>query len=45
MRLRTFLAAGALLLLTGCAGFTSREILEGQGDPAKWTAHKWPQKS
>lgn len=40
MRLRSLLAAGALLLLTGCAGLTSHETVEGQGDPAQWKAHK-----
>lgn len=40
MRLLHLLAAGALLLLTGCAGLTSRESVEGKGDATLWKAHK-----
>lgn len=29
-----------IALLAGCAGFTSREVLEGQGDREQWKAHK-----
>jgi outer membrane lipoprotein LolB len=38
--MRTFIIFGVLLVLSGCAGFTSREVLQGQGDPARWQAHK-----
>ena len=40
MRLRLFLAASALALLSGCAGLTSHEALEGQGDEQTWKTHK-----
>src|SRR5262245_57061645 len=40
MRLRNLLAAGALLLLTGCAALAPQETLEGQGNQATWKAHK-----
>ena len=40
MRLRLFLAASALALLSGCAGLTSHEALEGQGDAQTWKTHK-----
>ena len=40
MRLRNFLAAGALALLTGCAALAPHETLEGQGNQAGWDAHK-----
>jgi len=29
-----------ITLLTGCAGLTSKEALEGQGDAQSWQAHK-----
>lgn len=29
-----------IALLTGCAGLTSKEALEGQGDAQSWQAHK-----
>jgi len=38
--LRHLLVFSLLALLAGCAGLTSHEALEGQGDPAKWKAHK-----
>nr|WP_082768129.1 lipoprotein insertase outer membrane protein LolB [Pseudomonas composti] len=38
--LRHLLVFSLIALLTGCAGLTSHEALEGQGDPAKWKAHK-----
>ncbi|SDU19357.1 outer membrane lipoprotein LolB [Pseudomonas pohangensis] len=40
MRLRTLLISSALILLAGCAGFTSKESVQGQGSPAAWEAHK-----
>lgn len=40
MRLRHLIVIGLLAVLSGCAGLTSHESLEGQGDPAKWRAHK-----
>lgn len=40
MRLRTLLISSALILLAGCAGFTSKESVQGQGNPAAWEAHK-----
>ncbi len=40
MRLRLFLAASALALLSGCASLTSHEALEGQGDAQTWKTHK-----
>lgn len=40
MHLRTLLSIGALALLAGCAGFTSKESVQGQGNPAAWAAHK-----
>ena len=38
--LRHLLVFSLIALLAGCAGLTSREALEGQGDPAQWKAHK-----
>ena len=38
--LRHILVFSLIALLAGCAGLTSREALEGQGDPAQWRAHK-----
>jgi len=40
MRLRHLIVIGLLAALSGCAGLTSHESLDGQGDPAKWQAHK-----
>ncbi|ERI49902.1 lipoprotein insertase outer membrane protein LolB [Pseudomonas sp. NPDC077186] len=40
MFLRHLLVFSLIALLAGCAGLTSREALEGQGDPAQWQAHK-----
>ncbi|MBS7661907.1 lipoprotein localization protein LolB [Pseudomonas lalucatii] len=37
---RPLILFGLLALLAGCAGLTSREALEGSGDPARWQAHK-----
>lgn len=39
-RIRTASVLLALTVLAGCAGFGSREAVEGQGDPAQWKAHK-----
>ena len=38
--LRHLLVFSLIALLAGCAGLTSHETLEGQGDPAQWKAHK-----
>lgn len=40
MPLRHLLLASALILLAGCAGLSSRESLQGQGDAGLWKAHK-----
>ncbi|WFC61366.1 lipoprotein localization protein LolB [Pseudomonas sp. REST10] len=40
MMLRHLLVFSLIALLAGCAGLTSHEALEGQGDPAQWKAHK-----
>lgn len=40
MLLRHLLVFSLIALLAGCAGLTSREALDGQGDPAQWQAHK-----
>ncbi|MFZ5958048.1 lipoprotein insertase outer membrane protein LolB [Pseudomonas knackmussii] len=40
MRLIHLLGAAALLMLAGCAGLTSHESLEGQGNATTWKAHK-----
>ena len=37
---RHALVFSLLTLLAGCAGLTSREAVEGQGDPQQWRAHK-----
>jgi outer membrane lipoprotein LolB len=37
---RHFIVLGLIALLAGCAGLTSREVLEGAGDPTLWKAHK-----
>ena len=38
--LRHLLIFSLITLLAGCAGLTSHEALEGQGDPTQWKAHK-----
>lgn len=38
--LRHLLALSLITLLAGCTGLTSRESLQGQGDPQRWAAHK-----
>ena len=40
MQLRTLLLGSTLLLLAGCAGLTSKESVQGKGNPAAWEAHK-----
>lgn len=40
MRLIHLLGAAALLLLSGCAGFTTQEALQGQGNANSWKTHK-----
>lgn len=40
MRLRHLIACCTLALLTGCAGLTSHESIEGKGNPLAWQAHK-----
>ncbi|MDO9624394.1 MAG: lipoprotein insertase outer membrane protein LolB [Pseudomonas sp.] len=40
MFVRQLLVFSLIALLTGCAGLTSREALEGQGSPALWQSHK-----
>ncbi|PAU54019.1 lipoprotein insertase outer membrane protein LolB [Pseudomonas indica] len=40
MLFRSLIAIGLIALLSGCAGLTSRESLQGQGNPALWKAHK-----
>jgi outer membrane lipoprotein LolB len=37
---RHVIAFSLIALLAGCAGFTSHESLQGQGNPAQWNAHK-----
>ncbi|WP_339081867.1 lipoprotein insertase outer membrane protein LolB [Pseudomonas sp. TMP9] len=37
---RHLLVFSLITLLAGCAGLTSREALEGQGDAQRWKAHK-----
>lgn len=37
---RHLLVFSLITLLTGCAGLTSREALEGQGNAQSWQAHK-----
>ena len=37
---RHVLVFSLIALLAGCAGLTSRESVEGQGDPQQWQAHK-----
>ena len=38
--LRNLLVCSLIALLAGCAGLTSREAVDGKGDPAQWQAHK-----
>lgn len=38
--LRHLLVFSLIALLAGCAGLTSREAVEGQGNAADWQAHK-----
>lgn len=40
MFLRHFITFTLIALLAGCAGFGSREALQGQGDPQQWRQHK-----
>lgn len=40
MFLRHVLVFSFIALLTGCAGLTSREAVQGKGDPAQWREHK-----
>ena len=40
MFLRHCITFTLIALLAGCAGFGSREALQGQGDPQQWRAHK-----
>ncbi len=37
---RHLLVFSLIALLTGCAGLTSKEALEGEGDAQSWQAHK-----
>lgn len=37
---RHFIVFSLIALLAGCAGLTSREAVEGHGDPARWQVHK-----
>ena len=37
---RHALVFSLITLLAGCAGLTSRESVEGQGDPQQWQTHK-----
>lgn len=40
MFLRHVIVFSFIALLAGCAGLTSRESLQGQGNPEQWRAHK-----
>lgn len=40
MFLRHLIVFSLIALLAGCAGFTSREALQGEGNPTQWKAHK-----
>ncbi|RMO05971.1 Outer-membrane lipoprotein LolB [Pseudomonas cichorii] len=40
MFLRHVIVFSLIALLAGCAGLTSREALQGKGDPAQWREHK-----
>ena len=37
---RQLIVISLLALLTGCAGLTNREAIEGQGNPQLWKTHK-----
>ncbi len=37
---RQLIVISLLAMLTGCAGLTNREAIEGQGNPQLWKAHK-----
>ena len=39
MFLRHCITFTLIALLAGCAGFGSREALQGHGDPQQWRAH------
>lgn len=40
MFLRHVIVFSFIALLAGCAGLTSREAVQGKGDPAQWREHK-----
>ena len=40
MLMRTLFLTCAMALLAGCAGLTSKESVEGTGNPTDWKAHK-----
>jgi len=40
MFLRHCITFTLIALLAGCAGFGTREALQGHGDPQQWRAHK-----
>lgn len=40
MFLRNLVFCSLFVLLAGCAGFGSREAVEGQGDPQQWNTYK-----
>jgi len=40
MFLRHVVTFSLIALLAGCAGFGTREALQGQGNPQQWSAHK-----
>jgi len=40
MSLRNLVLFSLITLLAGCAGFGSREAVQGQGSPALWNSHK-----
>jgi outer membrane lipoprotein LolB len=40
MLVRHLIVFSLITLLAGCAGLTSREALEGLGDPQRWQSHK-----
>ncbi|WP_407315058.1 lipoprotein insertase outer membrane protein LolB [Pseudomonas sp. nanlin1] len=40
MFMRHVIAFSLIALLAGCAGFSSRESVQGQGDPQQWRQHK-----
>lgn len=40
MLARHLIVFSLITLLAGCVGLTSREALEGKGDPQRWQAHK-----